>query len=86
MVTAGKLLLLFLLLIVTALATAYRAIDSLPEPESKIFCAYNRVFVEFKNGTSVWGTLMLDHDGLPVPCSNDDEKEVPTVSKTRITT
>ena len=35
------------------------------------FCAYGKVFVKFKDGNHVWGTIMLDQDGLPIKCNLD---------------
>ena len=35
------------------------------------FCAYGNVFVKFKDGNNVWGTIMLDRDGRPIKCSID---------------
>jgi hypothetical protein len=35
------------------------------------FCAYGKVFVKFKDGNNVWGTIMLDQDGLPIKCKID---------------
>ena len=42
------------------------------EPETKIFCAYGRVFIEFNSNGSTWGTLMLDDRGVPIPCSSEE--------------
>jgi hypothetical protein len=42
---------------------------------AKTFCAYNRIFVEFEQGKRVWGALMLDYQGLPIPCSEHDLEE-----------
>lgn len=44
------------------------------ETESNVFCAYDRLFVEFHRGPQVWGTILLDDDGLPVPCNADAKK------------
>ncbi len=44
--------------------------------ETHLFCAYNRVFVEFKEGGSRWGTLMLDAIGRPIPCFEDNEVKI----------
>ena len=41
--------------------------------ETHLFCAYNRVFVEFEENGKLWGTMMLDYSGRPIPC---DEEEV----------
>jgi hypothetical protein len=42
-----------------------------PSVHTRTFCAYNRLFVEFEEGSHVWGTMMLDRDGRPVPCENN---------------
>lgn len=36
--------------------------------ESRVFCAYGKIFVEFEDGKSKWGTIMLDDDGRPLDC------------------
>ena len=36
--------------------------------ESRIFCAYDKVFVEFTDGKYKWGTMLLDDSGIPMPC------------------
>lgn len=43
------------------------------ETHVKTFCAYDRVFVEFTEGNSTWGTMMLDRNGKPISCNDDDE-------------
>lgn len=43
----------------------------MPEVEAKRFCAYNRVFVEFKEGNTVWGTMLLDWEGKPIQCHEE---------------
>lgn len=51
------------------------AVFSIRPRESRIdttlFCAYNRVFVEFEEDGHKWGTLMLDTIGRPIPCDED---------------
>lgn len=42
-----------------------------PRTNVKLFCSYNRIFIEFEQGNATWGTIMLDDDGKPFPC--DDE-------------
>jgi hypothetical protein len=42
------------------------------------FCAYGNIFVEFQSGRSVWGTLMLDPRGNPIPCKEQSESKVPS--------
>ena len=44
------------------------------DTQVKTFCAYNRAFIEFTDGKSTWGTMMLDRDGKPIPC--DDREEI----------
>ena len=42
--------------------------------ETHIFCAYNRLFVEFDENGRLWGTIMIDYDGKPIPCKEEDVK------------
>lgn len=44
--------------------------------ETYLFCAYNRVFVEFEEDGSRWGTLMLDSIGRPIPCFEDKDVKI----------
>jgi len=39
---------------------------------TQMFCAYGKWFVEFKEGNSVWGAMLLDDDGRPIRCSKSD--------------
>ena len=39
------------------------------------FCAYGQVYVEFQQGSKIWGTTFLDDRGRPVGCTEDDVKE-----------
>ena len=43
---------------------------------TRTFCAYNRTFVEFEERGRVWGTLILDFNGRPIPCSENIEIEI----------
>lgn len=45
---------------------------SIETVHTKSFCAYNRVFVEFEEGSKRWGALLLDRDGRPIPCDEDN--------------
>ena len=47
-----------------------------PITETRTFCAYGRLFVEFEDRERVWGTLMLDFYGKPIPCIEGIETEV----------
>lgn len=42
------------------------------DTHTRLFCAYNRVFVEFEESGNIWGTMMLDRHGRPIPCKDDD--------------
>lgn len=58
------------LLIVGALALYQIFRDR--DTHTRMFCAYGKIFVEFEEGSHVWGTLMLDRQGRPIPCKEDD--------------
>jgi len=36
---------------------------------ARLFCSYDKVFVEFDDGKYKWGTIFLDEDGKPISCS-----------------
>ena len=49
-------------------------IDDQDSPtHTNTFCAYGKIFVEFKNGRNTWGTLLLDRRGLPILCKEELE-------------
>jgi hypothetical protein len=47
-----------------------------PITETRTFCAYGRIFAEFEDNGKVWGVLMLDFYGRPIPCTEDKEPEI----------
>ena len=47
-----------------------------PITETRTFCAYGRIFVEFEDKGRIWGTLMLDFYGKPIPCTEGIEPEI----------
>jgi hypothetical protein len=47
-----------------------------PVTETHVFCAYNRLFVEFDENGKRWGTIMLDYNGKPISCHDDDDIKV----------
>jgi hypothetical protein len=51
-------------------------LDNVPATHTHSFCAYNRVFVEFEENGTKWGTIMLDYNGKPIPCNENDEEPV----------
>ena len=55
---------------------AIRNLNNKTFTETRTFCAYGRVFVEFEESGRVWGTLMLDFRGQPIPCKDDVEPEL----------
>lgn len=40
-----------------------------PQGNTSLFCAYDRIFIEFDDGKYKWGTIFLDDDGKPMACS-----------------
>ena len=46
------------------------------ETQSSVFCAYGKVFVEFDEGNKRWGTMLLNDNGKPIPCSEDSRTPV----------
>ena len=40
-----------------------------PDSNIKFFCSNGRVFIEFKEGNSIWGTAWTDDNGRPMSCS-----------------
>ena len=42
---------------------------------ARTFCAYNRIFVEFEEGSKIWGTIMLDAKGKPIPWLESETQE-----------
>ena len=47
--------------------------------ETRLFCAYERVFVEFEENGKIWGTLLLDYAGRPIPCHSNDVRIEDTI-------
>jgi hypothetical protein len=40
---------------------------------ARLFCAYNKTFIEFREGKNVWGVIYLDSNGKPVDCANEEK-------------
>lgn len=66
----------FWIVIACAVAISSWAIGS-TRSDVRLFCSYGRVFIEFQEGFTTWGTIMLDDDGLPLRC-NDKEMRTKT--------
>ena len=58
------------LIAATVVVALFHRIDR-TRSESNLFCAYGKVFVEFTDGRAVWGTMMLDDRGVPIPCGEE---------------
>jgi hypothetical protein len=48
---------------------------------TRTFCAYGNVFVEFDEDGNRWGTLLLNQNGNPIPCKEDDDITEPANDK-----
>lgn len=40
---------------------------------TRTFCAYGNVFVEFEEDGYRWGAVLLNQNGKPIPCKEDDD-------------
>lgn len=57
--------------IIIAIVITGRWIVNSTRSDVRLFCSYGKVFIEFQEGSSVWGTMMLDDDGIPVRCDRN---------------
>ena len=60
-----------LIIIVTLIMGIYGSsppFDSSIGTHTRMFCAYDKMFIEFDDGKNTWGTMWLDRDGRPVTC------------------
>ena len=62
-----KILIIIVTLIIGIYGSAPTA-DSNIGTHTRMFCAYDRMFIEFTDGKNTWGTIWLDQDGRPVAC------------------
>lgn len=60
----------FWAIILAVVVTAVWIVNS-TRSDVRLFCSYGRVFIEFQDGDNVWGTMMLDDDGVPIRCDNN---------------
>ena len=49
---------------------------------TRTFCAYGQVFVEFDEDGYRWGSVLLNRNGKPIPCREDDEITEPANDRT----
>jgi len=73
--------LLCLLIIVSTICILYETSDDIVTHR---FCAYGNVYVEFQQGSKIWGTTFLNEDGKPVKCTEDDVQEHTSLQKDSI--
>lgn len=69
--TVLKVLLCASVLLIIALANCS---SNTAKSSVRLFCTYNRVFIEFEQGSATWGTMMLDNEGRPFPCGEEEIK------------
>ena len=50
-------------------------LEDAPQTQARTFCAYGKLFVRFKEGNAVWGTMLLDDQGSPIQCRETDTRE-----------
>jgi hypothetical protein len=60
--------LFFIFLVGSAMLWAAWPVEPRTSTNVKIFCAYDRVFIEFHESGNIWGTMWLDDNGAPVSC------------------
>jgi hypothetical protein len=66
---SGIIVLLLLIILIGLILLRSVPLDfGVSRPESRIFCAYERLFIEFEDGRLRWGTMLLDDDGRPMSC------------------
>jgi hypothetical protein len=54
-----------------------------PDTQTSTFCAYGKVFVRFKEGSKIWGSMLLDSAGSPIPCQEGDGPSFKSLNKGR---
>ena len=72
-----KILIIIVTLILGIYGSAPAAHDNVGT-HTRLFCAYDKMFIEFDDGKNIWGTMWLDRDGRPVTCR--DGKNIPDKS------
>ena len=51
------------------------------ETHTDVFCAYGKVFVRFKEGNKIWGTILLDDSGVPISCQEGHVPSIKSLNK-----
>ena len=54
------------------------------QTQTDVLCAYGKVFVRFKEGNNIWGTILLDDAGAPIKCHEGDLPSVKLLNKGNI--
>jgi len=52
-----------------------------PDTQASTFCAYGKVFVRFKEGSKIWGSMLLDSAGSPIPCQEGNSSSFKSLNK-----
>jgi hypothetical protein len=55
-----------------------------PDTQTSTFCAYGKVFVRFKEGGKIWGTMLLDSAGVPILCQEGSTPSLRSLNKGNI--
>lgn len=70
---------IIIIIIASVVAIVYLLLPKQQETSTRMFCAYERVFVEFQERNNTWGVLFLDDNGNPVYCNEIPGKEKITI-------
>ena len=65
---------------IISLGTTYLLSTFDDDTHTSMFCAYGKVFVTFKQDRSIWGTILLDEKGMPIPCNDPDLKKQDSIN------
>ena len=64
------------LCVVLALWPLQDAFTLTDDIHTRRFCAYGQAYVEFQQGTKIWGTTFLDERGRPVGCTDNEVQHI----------
>ena len=51
------------------------SLEQARQSNARVFCAFDRQWVEFQNANATWGAQMLDERGHPVPCDSKEKAQ-----------
>jgi hypothetical protein len=61
-------ILIVMITLIMGIYGSSRSVNTNVRTQARMFCAYDKIFIEFDDGKNVWGALWLDRDGMPVTC------------------